>query len=183
MQIPVRELVVSDRAALERHFLALGAEDRRLRFGASFGDATVRAYVSRISFEEDALFGVADDSLELLGAAHVARLPGAAELGLSVLPGHRNRGLGGALLARAVLRARNWGVRTLFMHCLAENDAIMHLARKQGMAIVTEAPEADAQLSLAPADAASFFGEVLEQRVALFDYALKSGRRLLARAT
>ena len=183
MQVLVRELLVSDRAALERHFLALGREDRRLRFGAALGDATVRSYVNRIAFDRDALFGVAADSLELLGVAHVARLPGAAELGLSVLPGHRNRGLGGALLARAVLRARNWGVRTLFMHCLAENEAIMHLARKQGMAIVTETPEADAQLELAPADASSFFGEVLEQRVALFDYALKSGRRLLARAT
>ena len=183
MQIPVRELEVSDRAALERHFLALGREDRRLRFGAPIADPTIRAYVNRIAFGEDALFGVAADNLELLGVAHVARLPGAAELGLSVLPGHRNRGLGGALLARAVLRARNWGVRTLFMHCLAENDAVMHLARKQSMTIVTEVPEADAKLALAPADASSYFGEVLEQRVALFDYALKSGRRLLARAT
>jgi len=183
MQVLVRELEPSDRPALERHFLALGREDRRLRFGAALADATVRAYVSRIAFGEDALFGVAGDSLELLGVAHLARLPGAAELGLSVLPGHRNRGLGGALLARAVLHARNWGVRTLFMHCLAENDAVMHLARKQGMTIVTEAPEADAKLALEPADASSYFGEMLEQRVALFDYALKTGRRLLARAT
>ena len=32
------------------------------------------------------------------------------------------------LLARAHMRARNWGVRELFMHCLTENAAMMRLA-------------------------------------------------------
>jgi hypothetical protein len=67
------------------------------------------------------------------------------------------------------------------MHCLAENAAMMRLARKQGMAIVTEAGETDAWLELPPADAGSHFGEVFEQRVALFDHALKQGRALLTR--
>ena len=134
MQIPVRELSMADRAGLERHFLALGPEDRRLRFGAAIGDATVRAYVKRIAFDRDTVFGVGDDNLLLLGVAHLARLPGAAELGISVLNDHRLRGVGGALMARAVMRARNVGLRTVFMHCLAENDAIPHLARKLSMA-------------------------------------------------
>jgi hypothetical protein len=72
-------------------------------------------------------------------------------------------------------------VRTLFMHCLAENAAIMHLARKQGMQVVAAAGEADARLALPPADASSYLGAVFEQRVALFDYALKQGRAWLAR--
>ncbi|HJV10598.1 MAG TPA: GNAT family N-acetyltransferase [Burkholderiales bacterium] len=182
MQIPVRELSMADRAELERHFLALDPEDRRLRFGATIADATVRAYVKRIAFDRDTVFGVADDNLRLLGVAHLARLERAGELGLSVLKGHRQRGLGGALMARAAMRARNLGLRTLFMHCLAENDAILHLARKLGMDIVTEAPEADARLSLPPADASSLFGEVLEQRLALFDHALKAQSRLLVAA-
>ena len=182
MQIPVRELSTTDRAELERHFLALAPEDRRLRFGAAIADATVRAYVKRIAFDRDSVFGVGDDNLRLLGVAHLARLPGAAELGISVLNSHRLRGVGGALMARAVMRARNLGLRTLFMHCLAENAAILHLARKLGMDIVTEASEADARLSLPPADASSLFGEVLEQRVALFDHALKAQSRLLAAA-
>jgi hypothetical protein len=65
------------------------------------------------------------------------------------------------------------------MHCLAENGAMMHLARGQGMRIATQAGEADAWLELPPADAASFLGAVFEQRVALFDYALKQGRSWL----
>ena len=177
--ILVRELSGPERPALVPHFLALGGEDRRLRFGAPFNDSAVRAYVERIDFERDAMFGVFDDALHLIGVAHVARGGEHAELGVSVLEGHRGRGIGGALLARAHMRARNWGLQALFMHCLTENAAMMHLARKQEMDIVVEYGEADAWLKLPPADASSHFGEVFAQRVALFDYALKRGRSWL----
>lgn len=163
-------------SVMDAHFLALGTEDRRLRFGIAIGDETVREYLARIDFERDAVFGVFDDDLSLLGAAHLARGARHAELGVSVLPGHRGRGIGGALLARAHLHARNWGERALFMHCLAENAAMMHLARRQGMAIGMGGGEADAWLELQPADAATHFGEVFAQRVAMFDYALKAQR-------
>lgn len=187
MDIPIRELWPSERPELYEHFLALAAEDRRLRFGAPLADATVREYVARIDFGRDALFGVLDDELRLLGVAHVARSPSFAELGISVLERFRGRGIGGALLARAHMRARNWGMGALFMHCLTENAAMMRLAQRQGMDIVAQSGEADAWLSLPPADAGSHFGEVFAQRVALFDYALKSqlasARRLAAALT
>jgi GNAT superfamily N-acetyltransferase len=178
-QILTRELSPLERPALERHFLALGADDRRLRFGASLNDFALRAYVARIDFDADAVFGVYDDRLRLAGAAHLARSDGHAELGVSVLQGHRGRGVGGALLARAHRHARNWGVRRLFMHCLGENSAMLSLARSQGMALVASSGEVDAWLGLPPADAASLLGEAFEQRVALFDYALKQGRAWL----
>lgn len=180
---PVRELTFVDRPALERHLLALEAGDRRLRFGSTTSDAVICGYVGRIDFDRDAVFGIFDERLRLLGAAHFARASGHAELGVSVLAGHRNRGIGGALLERAVLRARNWGVQALLMHCLKENAAMMHLARKQGMRIATDAGEADAWLELPRPDSATFFGEALEQRVGWVDFALKAQfahvRRLL----
>ncbi len=174
MNIHIREVSRAERPALSSHFLLLGPEDRRLRFGTPLSDYSVRQYVERIDFAHDAVFAVADDELGFLGAAHLARGDGHAELGISVLEGDRGRGVGGALLERAHLHARNWGVRALFMHCLTENAAMMRLARRQRMEIVCEAGEADAWLKLPPADAASHFGAVFAQRVALFDYALKS---------
>jgi len=176
----VRELSRLERPLVAAHLLVLGTEDRRLRFGVPLNDTAVRAYAARIDFDADAAFGVFGDDLGLVGVAHVARGDRHAELGVSVLPGHRSRGIGAALLARAHVRARNWGLRALFMHCLKENAAMMHLARKQGMEIRTEAGEADAWLALAPADPASYMGEAFDQRVALFDYALKQGRAWLA---
>src|SRR3989441_11687500 len=173
MNIHVRQLSRLEQLPLERHFLALGREDRRLRFGIGMNDLGVRLYVKRIDFENDAVFGVLDDELRLVGAAHLGRGDGHAELGVSVLPGHRRRGIGGALLARAHMHARNWDVRALFMHCLTENAAMMHLARKQGMDIITQAGKADAWLRLPPADATSNLRAVFQQRVALFDSALK----------
>lgn len=186
MQIVTRELTRLERPKLAAHFLALDAEDRRLRFGLPISDAVVTDYVGRIDFARDAVFGVFDDELNLAGAAHLARAEDHAELGVSVLPAHRGRGVGAALLERAHTHARNWGIGALFMHCLTENAAMMHLARKQGMRIAAASGEADAHLALAPASAASFAKALLAERVGLFDYALKSqfdaARRLLASA-
>ena len=36
-------------------------------------DFAVRAYVKRIDFENDAVFGVLDDELHLVGAVHLGR--------------------------------------------------------------------------------------------------------------
>lgn len=168
------ELSRLQRPALADHFLALGGEDRRLRFGVGLSDHGVRDYVERIDFDRDAVFGVFDDEIRLAGVGHLARGDGFAELGVSVLPAHRGQGMGGALLARAHTHARNWGVPTLFMHCLSENGAMMHLARKQGMRIAAERGEADAYLDLPPGDPASIADALFADRVALFDYALKS---------
>ena len=186
MQIVTRELTRLERPTLAAHFLSLNAEDRRLRFGLPIADASVADYVERIDFASDVVFGVFDDELNLAGAAHLARAEDHAELGVSVLPAHRGRGIGATLLERAHTHARNWGIGTLFMHCLTENAAMMHLARKQGMRIAAASGEADAHLELAPASAASFATALLAERVGLFDYALKSQfdatRRLLASA-
>lgn len=172
-----------DRPAVLRHLHKLTAEDLRLRFGVPQAEASLRRYVDGIDFERDALFGVFDDDLELVGFAHVA-LGAEAEFGVSVDPAHRGRGIGTALLARSVDYARNRMTGTLFVHCLAENKAMYAMARKAGMRIVTAAGEADAYLKLPPPDAASVSGELLSQRVALFDFALKAqvaaARRLSA---
>jgi len=183
MTLVTRELPRLERQKLSRHLRALDAEDRRLRFGIALPDAAIDDYVAGIDFGRDAVFGVFDDSLELSGAAHLARADAHAELGVSVLPGFRDRGIGAALLARAHGHARNWGIGALFMHCLTENGAMMHLAQKQGMRIVAEGGEADAHLALRPASPASIAQALFDERVGLFDYALKSqvetARRLI----
>lgn len=170
----VRQLSAYDRAALERHFLALGPDDRRLRFGLALSDRAMRGHVERIDFSRDAVFGVSDDALELVAVAHMAYNLIDGELGVSVLPGHRRRGLGSALLARAHRHARNLGLRVLFVHCLTENGAMMHVAQREGMRVVTLEGETDAFLDLDPPDLASRVSEAFDQAIALFDLALKN---------
>ena len=174
MSTLVQRLDGRARPALLAHFLALLPEDRRLRFGSPLSSELIARYVDRIDFDQDAVFGVHDLSLLLVGVAHVAFLDDHAELGLSVLPGHRGRGVGSALFERGAAHARNRSVPRLYMHCLNENAAIVHIARKFGMHIVAEAGEADAHLELPPASARSIAGEFVTDRLALYDYALKS---------
>ena len=174
-------LGVTARNALKDHFAALPAEDLRLRFGASLTADATSAYVDRIDFNPDSVFGVYDDALALVGVAHVAILDSTAELGVSVLPAHRRRGIGSALFARAVEYARNRSVPALWMHCMTENPAIMHMARRSGMRIAIAGGEADAHLALPSATLASITGEILTDRLALYDYAGKQQRAVWMR--
>jgi RimJ/RimL family protein N-acetyltransferase len=156
--LPVR-LRPTDQEALVEHFLALNADDRRLRFGASLSDDAVRNIQERIDFERDELFGVTDDDLRLVGVVHVAFYRNKAELGLSVLPAARGLGIGNALFERAVMHLTNRAVREVFVHCLSENTAMMHLAQKHGMHAVRDGPETDSYLVLPSPTPLSIFTE------------------------
>ena len=177
---PVRELDDSHRAAVLRHFLALEADDRHLRFGSPTSDMVIERYVANLDFSRDALFGVFNDALDLVGIAHLAYVPPAkdgprfAEFGVSVLHDSRHRGLGAALLARAAVHARNTHIDTLFVHCLAKNKAMMHLAQKLGMRVEFAYGDADAYLILPPANAQSILHEASQEHIADLDYALKA---------
>jgi GNAT superfamily N-acetyltransferase len=157
-----QRLHTADRGAVTAHLLALSSEDRRLRFGRALSDAALRDYVARIDFDRDAMFGFLAEDLSLGGAAHLAIVDGVAELGMSVLAAYRRRGVGSALFQRASEFARNHRIRTLFMRCLTGNAAMMHIARKSGMKIVTSGGAADAYLPLNPGTiAAEFLRECL----------------------
>jgi len=166
-----------DRASLLAHFVALDREDRRLRFGAPISDEGIAAYAMRIDFDEDGMFAVHDDNLEMVAVVHVAPAGDAAELGLSVLAGWRGQGYGHALLRRAVNYLRNRGVREVFVHCLTENGAMMHLARKSGMRIVYSGGETDARLKLEAATADSLVAEWLEDHRGLTVKTLRQNAR------
>jgi GNAT superfamily N-acetyltransferase len=169
-----RELHADERPQLLAHLLALDEEDRRLRFAHALSDDGVRHYVESIDLSRDAVFVVTDANLAIVGAAHLAREDGQAELGMSVLPQNRGHGVGGALLERCTARARNWGVRVMFMNCLVENAAMMHLARKQDLKIAVSGAEAEAFVRLRRADLTSLAADAVAEHLGLFDHAQKS---------
>jgi len=174
MNIPVQRLRATAASQYCEHLLALPPEDVRLRFGLILTAEAIAKYVDRIDFDTDEVFGIHGDGLALVGAAHLAFDGEAAELGVSVLPGHRKRGVGAALVARAAEHARNRRVRQLFMHCLAENAAMIRIARINGMDVVIDTGDADAHVMLPPADPRSLQSELIADRLALYDFALKS---------
>jgi GNAT superfamily N-acetyltransferase len=178
----VRELTSADRERLLAHFLALGSDDRLLRFGQMVPDHVIENYVNGIDFTKDTVFGVFDTQLALVGAGHLAYLAESAggrtaELGVSVSENARRRGIGSRLFERAAIRCRNSNVTTLYMHCLSRNSTMMHIAKKAGMEIQYEYGEADAYLTLAPSDSVSLITELLQEQAAVFDYAFKRQAR------
>jgi len=177
--VPVRELHAGYRQEILDHLLQLNDEDRRLRFGTQTPDEVIRHYVEHLNFNRDAIFGVFDLNLKLVGMAHLAYLPAlkgkarAAEFGVSVLPEGRSQGLGTALFQRSAVHSRNTSIETLYVHCLANNKAMMHLAQKAGMTIEFAYGDADACLKLPPASTATIVEEVANEQWADMDYALK----------
>jgi RimJ/RimL family protein N-acetyltransferase len=179
LTVPVRELHAGHRAEILRHLLRLNEEDRRLRFGTQTPDEVIHHYVEGLDFNRDTVFGSFDSQLNLIGMAHLAYLPKikaqprAAEFGVSVLPNGRGQGIGTALLARASVHSRNTHIETLFVHCLANNRAMMHLAQKAGMRVEYAYGDADAYLKLPPANPGTIVEEAANEQWADFDYALK----------
>jgi GNAT superfamily N-acetyltransferase len=182
----VRELTAADRDRLLAHFLALDEDDRLLRFGQITPDHVIENYVRAIDFSRDTVFGVFDSHLHLTGVGHLAYLPAendkrTAEFGVSVLESARGQGIGSKLFERAAIRSRNTHVSTLYIHCLARNSTMMHIAKKAGMKIEYAYGEADAYLTLLPADQSSIITEMLQEQAAVFDYALKRQARQASR--
>lgn len=179
LAVPVRELHEGHQKEILQHLLSLNPEDRRLRFGSQTADAVISQYVEHLNFDKDTVFGCFDAELKLVGMAHLAYLPKsadeakAAEFGVSVLPSGRSQGIGTALLARAAVHARNTNIETLFVHCLANNRAMMHLAQKAGMKVEYAFGDADAYLKLAPANHGTRVEEAANEQWGGFDYAIK----------
>jgi len=147
----VRELAAHHRSRLLKHLLALGPDDRLLRFGQTVGDHVIEAYVDSIDFDHDSVFGVYDEKLELIGVGHFANLRDnaqgrVAEFGVSVSASARGRGIGSALFERASKVQYAYG-------------------------------EADAYLELPPADAASRLSEAVDEQMAEFDYMVRRNLR------
>jgi RimJ/RimL family protein N-acetyltransferase len=182
--IAVQRLNPKHRVDITRHLLALPERDRYLRFGRAIRDEAIREYVDGLDFTRDRLFGTFGPRLDLIGVAHLALDAAAhsAELGLSVDPAFRVKGHGFALLQRGVLHAANLGYRTLFMHCLAENGVMLHLARKAGLMVLIQSSEADAKLKLSRYKHGGLMLEAAADQFALVDNMLKQQYLWLAQA-
>ena len=193
--VRVKELSERNRRHLLTHFLGLNDDDRLLRFGAALSDQLIVSYVQSLNFSRDKVFGVYDDRFALVGAGHLAFAPRdampalsevtekerIAELGVSVSASARGHGIGTRLFARAAIHCRNADVDTLTMHCLASNQKMIHIAKKAGMDIRRTYGDADAYLTLRPADPASMMQEAMQEQAAVLDYTFKAHVRAVSK--
>ena len=164
----------SHRAVLLEHFCALSRRDAYLRFGTFAGPESIAAYVASIDFWRSTVLGVFGDELEVLGVTHLCPVDGVVELGISVLACARRTGIGTLLLRRALGHARLIGANRLFMHCLAENEGLMRLARRAGAQIAFSHDEADGYIDIPRTTAFSAAVELAAEQLGVADYLCKS---------
>jgi len=191
----VKSLAERDRRRVLRHFMALDRDDRLLRFGSVLPDPQLDAYVAKLDFAKDIVFGVYNRMFQLVGVGHLAftsrdahpdsvhytNKEKVAEFGVSVSKSARGQGIGTRLFERAAIHCRNSDVDTLYMQCLSSNRTMMHIAKKAGMEIRREYGEADAHLHLPPPSPGSVLAEALEEQIAKIDYTVKANARAAAK--
>jgi len=169
-----RKLSILDSDRIKTHLKSLGAEDRRLRFGMIVRDEYIDEYVENSFKSESKWFGVDHIDGHLVATCHAAIVDGLAELGCSVSEEYRGEGFAQLMFARAVTWLRTKGITDVCMHCLSENGAMKHIARKNDMVVVSEQGETDANVKLEPADLLAHIADAYADRMAVYDMMLKS---------
>ena len=176
--VPIRSLGENHRARIAGHLKALDAHDRYFRFGFAANDEQIDRYVAGLDFVRDEIFGIYNRHLQLIAMAHLAyssdeRLNACAEFGVSVLAQARGRGFGKRLFERAMMHARNQGVRMMFLHVLSENAVMLKIARHAGATVARDGAESEAHLRLPPPTLNSQVTELVEEHLAQANYQIK----------
>ncbi len=139
----IRRLRRHDEALIEAHFLALGRDDRRLRFCREMGDAQIRAYVKGINWGQSLIFGALQED-RLIGVSEAlfdrASAPRHAEIAVTVSAPLRGRGLGRHLVDLTVDHVSARGVVQTSLFFLRENRFIQRIVRSLGGIFDAEEP-------------------------------------------
>lgn len=150
------------------HLLKLNAADRYLRFGHNASDEQIQHYVDSQFRIRQTVIGAFNEKQELIAAVELVfevskfiRSNNTVEIGLSVLPEYRRQGIGTDLFTQAAAIAQGQGAKTIFCHCLAENDCVRRMAERSGLNVNVE-----------PTDQASglHYPDLIGRAMAMWDY-------------
>jgi GNAT superfamily N-acetyltransferase len=129
----IRKLWIGEANAYRDHLLRLDPGSRHSRFGGGVSEDFIRNYIDTTFGLGSVVHGFFADGM-LRGAAELRPLgrgfASEAEAALSIETDWQSHGVGSALLDRTLLAARNRGIKTLHMACLANNRRMQELARK-----------------------------------------------------
>ena len=138
--LDISPLLPAHRGALGLHLLALPAEHRYARFGATMSDEAVLRWVARLGWERQRCWGAwLPGDLGLVGVMQLAhtRQPGSWELALTVATALHGRGVGTTLLATALGQMPD--VQQLV--CQHGHAAIFAMAKRLGYGAHRQGPQ------------------------------------------
>lgn len=151
---------------IKSHLLRLAKDDRELRFGYAAKDEHIEQYVSKKDpmktlnmgfFYEGSLVALVevyfDQSVDSFDNQ-------SAEIGLSVEPNFRGKGLGSILFEYAVTFSRNRGAKLLRSQCLMRNTWMRRIAISHNMVLDSSYGESVGEMLLSPPTPETFMQEL-----------------------
>ena len=128
----IRKLWINETDAYRDHLLRLDKDSRYRRFSGAVSDDFIARHAATANDAGVVVYGFFHDGV-LRGAAELrpsGPFSREAEAAFSIEQPWQSHGVGTVLLERTLLSARNRGIKSLHMHCLAENQRMQQLARK-----------------------------------------------------
>jgi len=135
------------------HINSLPDADKYLRFGFNAKEDQIRLYVEKSLItintrtHADVWYAVKHEG-EIVATLHIAIRKDMAEFAFTTLPDHRNKGLGQLLFGRGFQLVSEFSITKIYMYMLSTNGAMKHIARKFGLAVVTEGPESECSIQI-----------------------------------
>lgn len=135
------------------HLDLLQEHDRYLRFGYKPSrdkiDEYVRNSLATVNTRQhaDFWFGI-KQGVELVATLHVSIRDDVAEFAFSTAEHHRGRKLGQLLFARGYQLVTEYSITRIYMMCLTENKVMRHIARKFGLAVMTQGTDAEGSVNI-----------------------------------
>jgi RimJ/RimL family protein N-acetyltransferase len=187
--IPRKVMHEHDKVALLHHFVFdIVGHDRYLRFGYNASDDNIIDYLDK-AFDEFGfknMWFIVEHENKVVGSVHVSFCPltkdgnYTAEMGFTVSSEFRGKGLGQELFLRGSTWAMSKGAKTLYTQCLSENRVMQHIAKKNGMTVVTIAQgEKEATIQATKGVIQSYFDDKFFDNLAFVDTAISKQRSIV----
>ena len=129
----IRKLWAGETDAYRDHLLRLDQDSRNRRFSGAISDEFIIRHAASVGDVGVLVHGFFIDGV-LRGAAELRPygrgFAREGEAAFSIEHPWQSQGVGSMLLERTLLSARNRGITSLHMHCLADNRRMQQLARK-----------------------------------------------------
>ena len=160
-----RTLLPAERHRYSGHLLRLAPPDRYSRFTGTISETVIERRCQTLDWGRTIVVGGFYQG-ELRGAVELCsdRLlwPHNAELAVSIETPFQDRGVGTALLSRALTIARNRGIERIHMLCLPDNRRMRALASRFGGIMALDDGELTIAITLPPPNQFSLAQEALE---------------------
>jgi GNAT superfamily N-acetyltransferase len=140
------------------HLISLDNESKRSRFTGGISDSLIEKMIQKMDPKDHVLFCIEDINLDFIAVAHIALGP-EVEFAFSVLKPYQNKGIGMALMKKAIRYCKTHGYLTGYMSCYQSNHAVKKLCNKLKIKMSSEEGETIAVLNLSKPNMGTYLDE------------------------